>query len=61
MLIETDFDLGDIVYLKTDEKQQDRIVTKFSVSPNGVCYMLSCGTSECSHFAVEISKEKNFI
>ena len=54
-----DFDLGEIVYLKTDPDQQPRMVTEVSFwLSGGVGYQLSCGTSISSHYALELSREK---
>ncbi len=61
MHIENEFDLEDIVYLKTDKDQQERIVTCIKISPNGLTYILSYGVNEQTHFACEISKEKKTI
>lgn len=58
MVIESEFDFGEIVYLTTDVDQKARMVTMVIVQPTGVLYKLSCGTGDSSHFGIEISREK---
>jgi hypothetical protein len=53
------FDIGDIVFLKTDSEQRPRIITGILMRPNGFLYYLSNGTNETSHYEIEISKEEN--
>ena len=61
MLIENKFELGEIVYLKTDNDQSDRMVIGISVRPAGLLYELSFG-SVCSwHYEMEITEEKNVL
>lgn len=61
MLIDTKFELGDLVYLQTDPDQQKRLVTGLEIRPNGIIYLLSCGAVESSHYDIEISKEINVL
>lgn len=58
MVIDNAFEFGELVYLKTDREQLERLVTGFSVNPNGLLYRLVSGTNDSTHYAVEISKEK---
>lgn len=59
MRIETTFDIGEIVFLITDEEQLERIVTRIYVNPNGVCYEVSCGVASSTHFEIEMSRSKD--
>lgn len=60
--IDVDFLIGDVVYLKTDEKQLERLVVKYTVNSNGVAYYLAQGiTPEVFAFSCEISKEKSYL
>lgn len=65
MLIDSPYNFGDIVFLKTDIEQHERMITKlFIESPTLVKYELSLG-SFCSlhseyEFEKEISLEKKF-
>ena len=58
---EAEFEFGELVYLKTDIDQHQRIVTGHSVRGNTVRYELSCGTQETYHLKIEISREKNVL
>lgn len=58
MKIETDFDIGEIVYLITDEDQSARMITRITISPNnGILYELCQGMNSSSHYAMEISRD----
>lgn len=59
MRIETAFDIGEIVFLITDEEQAERMVTRIYVNPNGVCYELSYGMATSTHFEMEMSRSKD--
>lgn len=61
MVIDNKFNIGDIVYLKTDPDQKARMVVKLSVSQAGVLYMLSVGASESWHFDIEIATERDVL
>jgi hypothetical protein len=59
MNIKPAFDIGEIVYLKTDPYQSERMVTGYYISP-GISYELRAADSEPSvHTLKEISKEKD--
>jgi hypothetical protein len=61
MVIENKYNLGDIVYLKTDPDQLRRIVTAIVVGPNGLLYDLSIGGGGSQHYDIEISVEKDIL
>ena len=61
MLIDNKFNVGDLVYLKTDESQTERMVTGFYIRQNNLTYGLSCGSEESWHYDFEISTEKNVL
>jgi hypothetical protein len=50
---------GEVVYLRTDIEQQQRIVTGYVITGNDVLYNLVCGTEDSTHYAFEISTDKN--
>ncbi len=55
------FNIGDIVYLKTDIEQLPRMVYCMGVYCNAEClYDLICGTTTSAHYSFEISTEKTF-
>ena len=59
MIIDNKFDLGKIVYLKTDKDQIRRIVTAIQSSLSGaVLYRTNCGASEFWSSEMEICEEK---
>ncbi|GGG97337.1 hypothetical protein [Pedobacter zeae] len=51
------FTHGDIVYLKTDPEQLQRIVTRLFFNPGIVLYELSCGTDVSTHYEIEMTTE----
>lgn len=61
MLIENKYNIGDMVYLRTDNDQAERLVTAIQVNPNGLIYRLVKDTTETWHYDFEISLEKNFV
>ena len=61
MVIDNIFDLGQIVYLTTDNDQRRRIVTQIKVCYIGIIYQLSCGTSFSDHYECEISETSNIL
>ena len=58
--IDTDIEIGEIVYLITDNEQKDRMVTSFTVSALGTTYSLSQGIDSSNHYRIEISKCKSY-
>ncbi len=60
MQIKNEFNIGEIVFLITDENQLERIVTGLTIRKNSIIYYLSCGTTETSHYSFEIATNKNF-
>lgn len=61
MIIDNKFNLGEIVFLKTDTDQKERIVLQISVRETGYLYELGCGGTSSWHYAFEISQEKNVL
>lgn len=62
MVLDSKFDFGQEVFLKTDIDQKMRIVTGICIRPNGwISYELSCGTESRWHNDFEISTEKNVV
>lgn len=54
------FEIGEIVFLLTDDDQKKRIITSYTVYPNEIVYTLSQGTTTSNHYAIEITKGKNY-
>lgn len=59
MTIKNEFDIDQIVYLKTDRNQEPRMVTQLVVSKAEVRYELSSGVEFSVHHNYEISAEEN--
>ena len=58
MMISTQYEFGDIVFLKTDIDQLERLITEITISEgNTLVFTLSCGTLNTKHFEFEFSKE----
>jgi len=57
MVIDNKFNIGDLVYLKTDINQSERIVRAFYVMETGIEYGLGCGADESWHFDFEITEQ----
>ena len=60
MIIDNCHNWKDIVYLKTDDAQLERMVVGFKVYPGNILYMLACGTECTHHYDFEITVEKSF-
>lgn len=61
MMIDNRFDIGQLIYIKTDPEQNQRIVTGVCVRPNSILYEVSFGASSSSHYDFELSEEKNVL
>jgi hypothetical protein len=61
MVINNKFNLGDKVFLETDEAQSERIVTNLIILPNLITYGVSCGTVESCHYDFELNAEKDVL
>ena len=55
------YNIGDIVYLKTDQEQKIRMITGILMRLNANLYYLSNCADETLHYEIEISKEINEI
>ena len=61
MLIDNKFNIGDVVYLRTDSDQKERLVTGFYVRHLSLTYGLGAGADESWHYDFEISVEKDVL
>jgi hypothetical protein len=61
MIIKTKYDIGDIVYLKTDISQKERMITMIGITPGNNVYTLSCGDDSSDHYEIEITDTKDVI
>jgi hypothetical protein len=60
-MLECKYELGQMVYIKTDKEQMRRMVVSISFRPTGVLYELNCGVSNSWHYEMEVSEEKDVI
>ena len=58
--VEITHQIVDIVFLKTDPEQNERIVTEIRIRPSSILYSLSCGTTDSQHYEIEISTSKKY-
>ena len=56
-----EFKIGDIVYLRTDPEQLERMVYSYTINNREVLYNLTQGTVTSGHFDFEISSERKII
>lgn len=61
MIVDNKFEIGQIVYLKTDEDQLQRIITSIQVNKYDIIYTLTCGVTSSGHYDYEISDKKNVL
>lgn len=61
MVIDNKFEIGDVVYLKTDRDQYERIITGIKILPIGIIYRVSLGVGENDHYEIELTAEKNVL
>ena len=59
ILIESEYAVGDTVYLKTDSEQLKRVITGISIRPKDICYSVSQGVNSSWHYDFEMSKTKD--
>lgn len=55
------FNIGSIVYLRTDSEQLVYIVTGILIRPTGVSYALTNGINESYHYDIEINTERDVL
>lgn len=53
--VELEFEVGDMVYLKTDQDQHKRIITGICLRQAGILYELAQGTTSSWHYVFELS------
>lgn len=58
MIIENKFNIGQTVYLLTDEDQKPRLITSIIVNKYDLLYQMNNGTLQSTHYDYEISEEK---
>ena len=61
MVIDNKYNIGQIVYLKTDPDQNSRMVVMIQISGKDILYQLASGTMASWHFDFEITIEKDIL
>jgi len=61
MIIHNKFSLEDIIYLKTDPEQSERMITKIEITKGDIMYQLCCGVNYSTHYEYEITEDKRII
>lgn len=56
--VQVDFEIGSIVYLKTDKDKKDRLVRSYQVKQSGIEYELICERDSSWHYDFEITEDK---
>ena len=57
--VEIKYNIGQTVYLKTDNQQLERIVYKYVVYRNEVLYGLTFGTQISEHYDFELTADRD--
>lgn len=62
MVIENKYEIGQLLFLKTDSEQKERMLVQIAIGGNNaIRYCLSSGTVETWHYDIEMSEEKNIL
>lgn len=56
--VELEFEIKDVVFLKTDKEQLERIVYSIDITENTVMYWIVQGTTASKHYGFEMSNNK---
>ena len=60
MTINNKFNIGDLIYLNTDEEQLLRQITGITINPDlSLIYNIIQGLEISRHYEIEMTKEKN--
>jgi hypothetical protein len=60
MVIDNEYEIGESVYLQTDQDQHPRLVTALLIRKYDIMYELSCGAYTSNHMDYEITKDKQY-
>lgn len=59
MVIDNKYEIGQVVYLKTDVEQLQRIVSAITQRQGTIVYELCCGKDMSGHYDFEITEDEN--
>jgi hypothetical protein len=57
-VFESEYNIKEVVYLRTDPAGFPRLITAIQFTTDGVRYRLSCADTDSWHFNFEITKER---
>lgn len=60
-VVDSKYEIGQSVYLKTDPSQLERLVFCIRVYKNELLYELACGVTTSNHYDFEITTEKDVV
>ena len=60
-VVDSQYEIGQSVYLKTDPSQLERLVFCIRVYKNELLYELACGAATSVHYDFEITTEKDVL
>lgn len=62
MIVDNQFEIGEVVFLITDKSQNPYMITSFTVFKHGeLVYKTVAGTYESSHYEFEMSRERSVL
>lgn len=61
MKFESIYTIGNIVYLKTDREQLERIITAVCFRSTGIIYNIANGTTDTWHYECEVSDIRDIV
>ena len=59
--IDSDYQIGEFAYVKTDPDQNQRVVIGINITPNDLLYDVSLCNAVSSHYGFELSTEKTIL
>ena len=61
MILDNKFNIGDTIYVITDQEQLPRIVTQLEITRSEIVYVCYQSTNVSRHYDFEMSKEKTLV
>lgn len=61
MIVNTKYNFGDIVFLKTDPDQFERMITKIIICQECIIYGVNMGSVFSEHYDFELSSQKDLM